>query len=304
MIDLSIIIVSYKSKDYLKKCLDSLRPAFEETRSEVFVVENDSQDGSYEMVAKKFPWVQLIASPNRGFGSGNNLAMKRAKGRYVLLLNPDTEVFQKDVFPKMLNWMDKHPKVGVSSCALLNPDRSFQGTGGYFPTLTRVFAWMFFIDDIPGLDRLIKPYHPLHPWSLFYSGKAFFQKPHQLDWVTGAFWLIRNETIKEVGYFDEDYFMYVEEVEYAKRIKDAGWQIWYLPQWQIIHYGQVSSSSEFAMTSEYKGIKIYYQKHESAWKMPILKLLLKIGAVLRIIVFGILKGPKVSRVYVKAFQTV
>jgi len=301
-IDLSIVIVNYKAKDYLEKCLRSVLNSSKGIKYEVFVVENDSRDGSYEMVKEKFPEVKLIAGPNIGFGLGNNLAMRKAGGRYVLLLNPDTEVIEKDLFCGMTDWMDKHPKVGVSSCALLNTDRSIQGTGGYFPTLLRVTAWMLFLDDIPFLDRLIKPYHPMHPWSFLYSGEALFLKSHQQDWLTGAFYLIRGRVLKEVGYFDEDYFAYVEEVEYSKRIKDAGWEIWYLPKWKILHHGQASSSSEYAMTSEYKGLKIYFQKHEPAWKMPVLRLMLKTGAFLRIILFGIIKGSKTAKTYAKAFQ--
>ncbi len=301
-VDLSIVIVNYKAKDYLEKCLRSVFNSLGRIKYEIFVVENDSGDGSYEMVKEEFPEVKLIASPNIGFGPGNNLAMRKAKGRYVLLLNPDTEVIQKDIFCEMVGWMDKHPKVGVSSCALLNTDRSIQGTGGYFPTLLRVIAWMLFLDDIPLLDRLIKPYHPMHPWSFLYSGEVLFRKPHQQDWLTGAFYLIRDNVLKEVGYFDEDYFAYVEEVEYSKRIKDAGWEIWYLPEWRILHHGQASSSSEYAMTSEYKGLKIYFEKHEPAWKMPVLRLMLKIGAFLRIVIFGIMRGSKTAKTYAKAFQ--
>ncbi|MFC1625530.1 glycosyltransferase family 2 protein [Patescibacteria group bacterium] len=303
-IDLSIVIVNYKSKDYLKKCLISVFKSLKGINTEIFVVENDSQDGSYEMVEKHFPKVNLIASPNMGFGAGNNIAMKKAKGRYVLLLNPDTEILKKDMFAQMISWMDTHPKVGVSSCCLLNTDRSIQGTGGYFPTLFRVFAWMLFLDDIPFLDKLIKPFHPMHPWSFLYSGEILFKKSHQQDWVTGAFYLIRGKILKTVGYFDTDFFAYVEEVEYAKRIKDAGWEIWYLPRWKILHHGQASSSSEYAMTSEYKGLITYYKKHEPPWKMPVLRFFLKLGAVVRILLFGILKGSRVSKVYVKAFKTV
>ncbi|MDP3994874.1 MAG: glycosyltransferase family 2 protein [bacterium] len=301
-IDLSIVIVNYKAKDYLEKCLRSVLNSLGKVRYEIFVVENDSKDGSYEMVKNKFPGVKLIAGPNIGFGPGNNLAMRKAKGRYVLLLNPDTEVIQKDMFCEMVNWMDNHPKVGVSSCALLNTDKSIQGTGGYFPTLLRVIVWMLFLDDIPFADRLIKPYHLMHPRSFLYSGKALFNKSHQQDWLTGAFYMIREKVLMEVGYFDKDFFTYVEEVEYSKRIKDAGWEIWYLPKWKILHHGQASSNSEYAMTSEYKGLKIYFQKHEPAWKMPLLRFMLKIGAILRIIIFGIIKGPKTAKIYVKAFQ--
>lgn len=303
-LDLSIIILNYKARDYLKKCLKTVLESLSGVKAEVYVVDNDSQDGSYEMVKENFPQVKLIANPNVGFGAGNNVAMKKAKGRYILLLNPDTEILQKNMFRQMLAWLDAHPKVGLASCMLLNSDKSIQGTGGYFPTLFRVFAWMFFLDDIPFLDRFIKPYHPMHPWSFLYSGEGIYKKTHQQDWVTGAFYLLRRDILNQVGYFDSDFFAYVEEVEYAKRIKEAGWQVWYLPKWKIIHHGQSSSSSKYAMTSEYKGMIIYYKKHEPAWKMPILRFLLKAGAVLRILVLGILKGPKVARVYVEAFKTV
>ena len=294
MTDLSIVIVNYKSKDFLEKCLRSVKNSLKGISSEVFVVENDSGDGSYEMVEKKFPWVKLIASPNIGFGPGNNIAMKQAQGRYVLLLNPDTEIIQEDMFSQMLDWMDKHLKVGVSSCALLNTDGSIQGTGGYFPTILRVFAWMSFLDDIPFLDRLIKPYHPMHPWSFLYSGKDFFNKTHKQDWVTGAFFLIRNKVLGEVGYFDENFFAYVEEVEYSKRIKDAGWEVWYLPKWKIFHHGQASSSSEYATISEYKGLKIYYKKHCPRWQLPLLRLFLKLGSLSRLL-FNF-------KIYAKAFR--
>ncbi len=305
MIDLSVIIVSFNAEKYMEKCLRSVYGSLSGIRTEVFVVDNASSDKGPDIVAKKFPQVKLIRNKeNIGFGPAYNVAMKKAKGRYVLLLNPDTEMVQKDMLREMIDWMDKHPKAGVSSCALLNTDRSIQGTGGYFPTISRVFAWMLFLDDIPLLDRLIKPYHPLHPWSFLYSGEEFFKKLHEQDWVTGAFYLLRGKVLEEVGYFDESFFAYVEEVEYSKRIKDAGWEVWYLPKWKIIHYGQVSSSSEFATTREFKELKQYYKKHEPAWKMPVLRMLLKIGAVLRIVVFGILKGPQSVKTYVKAFQIV
>jgi GT2 family glycosyltransferase len=198
--------------------------------------------------------------------------------------------------------MDEHKDVGISSCALLNPDRTFQGSGGYFPTLTRVLFWMSFLDDLPFIDKLIKPYHPMHPWSFLYKNEDYFKKPHEQDWVTGAYYLIRGEAMKQVGYFDEDYFAYVEEVDYCYRTKQKGWKVWYLPQWKTIHYGQVTTGSEFAMTSEFKGLKLFYKKHMAPWKMPVLRFYLKFGALTRIIIFGLLKGPKTAKIYAKAFK--
>ena len=294
MIDLSIIIVNYNIKDYLEQCLARLLMVTKDLEAEIFVVDNVSTDGSPEMVEKKFPGVNLIKSEkNVGFGAGNNLALKKAKGRYLLLVNSDIEIEDQKLFSKMIGWMEKHPKVGVSTCALLNPDGTIQGSGGYFPTLWRVFFWMFFLDDIPVLNRIITSYHPK---GLFYN------KERNLDWVTGAFYLIRAEVLKKSGVFDEKYFMYVEEVDLSYQIKKLGWEIWYLPQFSIIHFGQASSSSEFATTREFMGLKIYFEKNYPEWQLPLLRLFLKCGALLRIVIFGILKGGKAAKTYVKAFQ--
>jgi len=303
MIDVSIVIVSLNIKELLEKCLDSVFKNKESIKFEVFVSDNGSSDGTAEMVEKKFPQVKLLRNnANIGFGPGNNVAMKKAKGRYVLLLNPDTEIIQQNIFTEMVKWMDEHKDVGISSCALLNSDRTFQGSGGYFPTLIRVFLWMSFIDDLPFVDKLIKPYHPMHPWSFLHKNEGYFTKAHEQDWVTGAYYLIRDKAMKQVGYFDEDYFAYVEEVDYCYRTKEKGWKVWYLPKWKTIHYGQVTTGSEFAMTSEFKGLKLYYKKHMASWKMPVLRFLLKFGALLRIIIFGLIKGSNTAKIYAKAFK--
>lgn len=300
--DLTIVIVSMNIEDLLRKCLKSVFKSKEKIKFEVFVVDNASEDKTPDMVAKEFPKVKLIRNKkNIGFGPANNIAMKKAKGRYVLLLNPDTEVVDSGIFTEMVSWMDKHPRTGISGCALLNADRTYQGSGGYFPSLPKVFTWMTFLDDIPLIDKLVKPFHPMHGWS-FYKGESYFKKPHKQDWVTGAFFLIKKEVLKKIGYFDEDYFAYVEEVDFCYRTKKAGYDVWYLPKWKLIHYGQVTTGSEFAMRSEVKGLKIYYEKHHEPWKTLILRVFLKMGALLRIIVFGVLKGPKTASIYVKVFK--
>ena len=194
--DLSIVTISSK-KDFLLDCLKSVEKATSNIAVEIILVDNASQDNVGEIAKKKFPKIKVLRrEKNGGFGENNNMGMKVAKGRYVLLLNDDTVLIQKNILKEMVTWMDKHPKVGVSSCALLNSDRkTYQGSGGYLPTLPRVFAWMFFIDDIPGLDRLIKPYHPLHGWSPIYKGESYFKKKHKQDWVTAAFYLKRKSAM-------------------------------------------------------------------------------------------------------------
>ncbi len=305
MPDLTIIVITSK-KDFIFECLESVYKALVGVRNEVILIDNASEDKVGEKAKKIFSkLIVLRREENGGFGENNNMGMKVAKGRYVLLLNDDTKIIDKNIFKGMLIWMDKHPKAGVASCALVNPGKkNYQGSGGYFPTLFRVFAWMSFLDDIPVVDRLIKPYHPLHAWSPFYKGEDYFKRSHKQDWVTGAFYLMRNRALDEVGFFDEDFFLYVEEVDFSYRFVKAGWDIWYLPKWKIAHYGQVTTGSERAMINEFEGLKLFYKKHYPRWQMPILKLLLKLGAILRIIVFGLIKGPGIARTYVKAYNVV
>lgn len=304
-IDLSIIIVSTNIEELLRKCLKSVYKASKEINVEVIDVDNASKDNTPDMVAKEFPQVKLIRkTENHGFGENNNYGMKIAKGRYVLLLNSDTELIDTKILKEMVTWMDKNPGVGLASCGLLNSDRkTLQGSGGYFPTLGRVIAWMTFLDDIPGVDKLIKPYHPMHPGSPFYKNESYYKKPQRQDWVTGAFFLMRKEAMDAAGLFDEDFFLYVEEVELAYRIYKAGWESWYLPEWKIIHYGQMTNGSEKATIFEMQNLKLFYKKHYPSWQLPVLNLFLKLGTLLRIVFYGI-TNPNVAKIYAKALVTV
>jgi GT2 family glycosyltransferase len=304
-LDISIVIVSTNIEVMLRDCLKSVSSALKGINGEIIVVDNASSDNTPNMVAKEFPQVTLIRKhENHGFGENNNYGMKIAKGRYVLLLNSDTLIIDKNIFKEMVTWMDEHPKVGLSSCALLNSDKkTFQGSGGYFPTLPRVMAWMTFVDDIPGVDKLMKPYHPMHPGSFFYKNESYYKKPQRQDWVTGAYFMMRKSAMDASGLFDEDFFLYVEEVELAYRFYKAGWESWYLPQWQIVHYGQMTNGSEKATIFEMQNLKLFYKKHYPKWQLPVLTFTLKFGAFLRILFYSIL-DIKISKIYVKAFASI
>jgi GT2 family glycosyltransferase len=141
----------------------------------------------------------------------------------------------------------------------------------------------------------------MHSQSPFYKGESMFKKESERDWVTGAFFLVRKEVIQDIGFFDENYFMYTEEVDFAFRAKKKGWKVWYLPKWSITHYGGASSTKEYAILSEYKGVKTFYRKNMPSWQYLPLRLLLKKGAFLRIFIMGILKGPEAAKTYAKAF---
>lgn len=303
--DLSVIIISSK-KDFLFGCLESLTPALKEIKSEIILIDNASADEVGVQAKKKFAEIKVLRrEKNGGFGENNNMGMRIAKGKYILLLNDDTKILDKNIFKEMVIWMDEHPKAGIAGCALTNPDeKSYQGSGGYYPTLLRVFAWMSFLDDIPLVDKIIKPYHPLHSWSPVYKGSGYFEKEHRQDWITGAFFLMRKEAMEMAGFFDEDFFLYVEEVELSTRFVKKGWEVWYLPYWKIIHFGQVTSGSEKATVFELQNLVLLYKKHEPPWKIPVLRCILKFGSILRLLIWGIIGRKEAAKAYAKAVKTI
>ncbi len=301
--DLSIVIVSYNTKRLIIKCINSLVKFSSSINYEIIVVDNYSSDGSVQYLSKlaaQNKRIKLVKnSENKGFASANNQALEKADGRYILFLNSDTFI-KKEIFKGMINFMDEHKDVGIASCMLRNKDGSTQATGGYFPTLVRVFSWMT-IEDIPYVDELIKPFHPLKEKS-FAINRDFYKKEKELDWVSGAFMLMKRELVGQGLRWDEDYFMYGEDVDICFRAKKLGWKIVYLPQWNIVHLGGASSTREFPIVSEFKGLKIFYKKHYAGWQYPILRLFLKIGSLGRALLFGILEGSDGFKTYVKAFE--
>lgn len=290
-IKVSIIIINYNTKEVTLNCVRSLLKNTKKVNFEIILIDNGSKE-NFQLPILNFQNLRLIKNAkNLGFARANNQGIKVAKGDYVLFLNSDT-VIKDNVIGEMSKWMDKNSKIGISSCKLLNNDGSVQGTGGYFPSLLKVFLWMT-IEDIPGVDKLIKPFHP-KPWH--------YEKQKELDWLTGAFMFIRKKVIDEVGDLDTDFFMYTEDVDFCFRAKKAGWKVIYLPRFAITHLGGASSTSEFPIVSEFNGIKLFYKKHYPVWQYPLLRVLLKIGAALRILVLGIIYGREAIRTYARAFK--
>lgn len=303
-LELSIIIVSSQLK-YLGDCLKTSYTALKNIPNEIIIIDNASVDKIGEQIKKQFPEIIIIRREvNGGFGENNNMGMKIAKGRYVLLLNDDTKIINKNIFKEMIEWMDSHPKVGLSSCGLVNPDlKNFQGSGGYFPTLPRVIAWMTFIDDIPVLDNLIKPYHPMHSSSFLNTNEDYYKKTHKQDWVTGAFFLMRKNAMDQAGIFDEKFFLYVEEVELAYRFYLKGWEAWYLPKWKTVHFGMATNGSEKATIMEMQNLRLFYKLHMPKWQLPLLTLILKIGVLLRIFLYTVLGRLNITKIYLKALTS-
>ncbi len=301
--DLSVIIVNYNTKKLIKSCIESIIKNTEGISHEIIVVDNGSSDGSQRELNRLQKITKSISKvvdnkENLGFGSANNKAMKIAKGNFFLLLNTDTEICD-NVLGEMTRWMKANPRVGISSCSLKSPNGRFQGTGGYFPTILRVFSWMT-IQDLPLVDRIIKPFHPVHSM-LFNKGEDFYLKEQELDWVTGAFFFMRRDIYDEIGGFDEDYFMYTEEVDLCFRAKKNGWKVCYLPRWSILHLGGASGKSWSHVIPEFEGIKLFYKKHYPKWQLPMIRIFLKLGALGRVLIFRIIQRREAAQTYARAF---
>jgi GT2 family glycosyltransferase len=244
--DLSIIIVSFNTRQLLKECLDSVYASLAESTltSEVIVVDNASRDGSAVMVRKHFPQVKLIANEdNLGFAAANNQAL-RAMGygtgdtphsppsKYVILLNPDTLV-GKSALATLVRFMDENPRAGACGARLLHSDGTFQHSAFAFPTLFQVFLDFFPINYRLTDSRLNGRY----PRYLYQASEPF-----PIDHPLGAALMVRREAIEQVGLLDKRFFIYCEEIDWCWRIKAAGWGIWCVPEAEIVHH--VARSTE------------------------------------------------------------
>lgn len=253
-IDLSIIIVNWNVRDLLRQCLASVwqQGGLPAERLQVIVVDNDSHDGSAEMVAREFPQAELIANrDNVGFGRANNQALPLCRGRQVMLLNPDTLVLD-GALKAMVDHMDARPDVHVTGCRLLNGDGTLQRwTGGAYPRLLNVLNHYFFV------DRLLPA--SMRPMPLYLDHDA--QQDVEVDWVSGAVMLLRADRLQG-KLFNPDYFMYGEDMELCHRLKQAGGRVVYTPCASIIHYQGESMKQQQGdvLLSALKGPRQFYRQ--------------------------------------------
>ena len=232
-IDLSIIIVNWNVCALLRRCLASIDVGGDDLSIEVIVVDNASSDDSVQMVKREFPWVKLIVSQeNLGYAGGNNLGAKEFRGRYLLILNPDTEIV-RNALQKMVAYLKAHPAVGAVGPQLLNSDGSVQSSRRRFPGLATAFfkdapfIWRWFPDN-----RFVRA----HTMADLPDGEI-----QPVDWLVGAAIMTRREVWQAVGAFDERFFMYSDEVDWCHRCQDLGWEIHYLPTAQIVHHHRGSA---------------------------------------------------------------
>ncbi len=264
----SIVVVSFNTRDMLRRCLESLFGQLHGIRSEVFVVDNASGDRSAEMIAHEFPQVELIrSSVNLGFAGANNLALKRAQARYVVLLNSDA-FLKPCALERAIAHMDQEPKVGLGGARLVGKNGSWQPSARQFPSL---------VNDLLILSGLAGRYpnsgffgRPDHTWDKT-------NEPTSVDWVPGAFSIIRRDVLQKIGFFDERFFLYYEEVDLCRRVKQAGYQVQYWPDVTVVHLGGESSKTVKTLTVSSSGSQLilwrmrsaflYYRKHHGyrAW---------------------------------------
>jgi GT2 family glycosyltransferase/lipopolysaccharide/colanic/teichoic acid biosynthesis glycosyltransferase len=271
--DLSVIIVNYNVRQFLENALTSIGKAMEGLEGEVFVVDNASDDGSVEMLHAKFPQVILIENQrNLGFARANNLALQRARGDFILLINPDT-IVQEDTLQVMLKFFRDTPDAGLAGCKILNPDGSFQlACRRSFPTPWVAFTRIF------GLGTLFPRSRAFGKYNLTYLSR---DETYEVDAVSGSFMMVRREVYESIGGLDESFFMYGEDLDWCYRIGRSGYKVYYVHATKIIHFkGESTRRSDLdELRLFYQAMQLFVEKHFSG--SFIVELFLTIGITLR-----------------------
>lgn len=275
--DLSIVIVNYNTKDLLKQTIESVINNTKGIEYEIWVVDNSSKDGSVEMVQEEFKSVKLIASKeNLGFPKGNNVAIKKATGRYILLLNSDTKVIG-DNLQNCVAYMDKHKDIGALGCKVELSDGTLDhACKRGFPTPEA--SLYYFLK----LNKIMKNRKKYGAYTAEYLGE---DEVGEVDALMGAFMMIPRTVVDKVGMLDEEFFMYGEDIDWCYRIKEAGYKIMYYPKEKIIHFKGSSSKKKKAKTTYefHRAMILFYRKHYNDKYNIFIKILVYIGVALRMI---------------------
>lgn len=283
--DLSIIIVNYNVRYFLDQCLHSVQEALERLKegrpdgrsfeAEVFVVDNNSVDGSVAEVRRKYPWVKtLVNEENVGFSRANNQAIRESSGRYVLLLNPDT-VVEEDTFFLCIGFMDQHPEAGALGVKMIDGNGEFlPESKRALPTPTVSFYKMFGLSTLfPGSRRFGK----------YHLGHLDKDEIHKVEVLAGAFMFLRKETLEKTGYLDESFFMYGEDIDLSYRISQAGYENYYYPETTIIHYkGESTKKGSLNYVKMfYQAMIIFANKHFTSRKARTFRFLIQLAIYFR-----------------------
>lgn len=257
--ELSIIIVNYNVKEFLQNLVHSLQKAVSKINHEIIVVDNASDDGSVEFIREKFPQINLIVNQtNLGFSKANNVALKAARGKFILLINPDT-IVSEDTITKMIEFLSEHTDAGLAGCKILNPDGSLQlACRRSFPG-----PWTSFC-KVTGLSTLFPKSKLFAKYNLTYLDE---NSTYEVDAISGSFMMMKREVYEKVGGFDEQFFMYGEDLDLCYRIQKNGYKVYYYSGTQIIHYkGESTKRSSLDETKIfYDAMHLFVKKHFSSF---------------------------------------
>ncbi len=285
--DLTIVIVSWNSKDYLQGCLASLPAACNRHRHAVVVVDNGSTDGSAELLRKEYPEVAVLRNTeNRGFAAANNLALRSLETPYVVLLNPDT-VVSPGAFDAMIDYLDAHPDVWVAGPRMRNGDGSDQRTGVRFPTI-----WILVCETF-ALDRLFPRTH------LFGRQRELYADPsvaREVEYQQGSCLMARSEAVRNVGLLDERFFMYFEETDWCYRMRGQGGKVMYVPVGDVVHFGGSSDAhyGEQKILYYYASHLRLYRKYRTAPQCAILRVFLVVRSLVRMAGWSVVRVMRPS----------
>jgi GT2 family glycosyltransferase len=266
--DLSIIIVSYNVKPLLKDCLNSIVDSTRGIDYEVIVIDNNSHDGSIDLVKNEFPGVIRIAEQkNLGFVKANNVAFRQSKGKYILMLNPDTVVVE-NAFGKMIDYFESNPNVGALGCKMLFPDKTLQPSCYNFPTLREIFG-MYFVggNHFSGLKNID------------------YDKCQEVDFVRGAFLALRRRCLEKIGMLDENIFMFAEETDLCYRMIKNGYSVMYWPEMVIIHHKSksVEQFSDKMYVQRIRSLIYFFNKNYGIFRTLLLRVIIFTGVGLRLL---------------------
>jgi N-acetylglucosaminyl-diphospho-decaprenol L-rhamnosyltransferase len=270
MPDVSVVIVTYNSRDWIERPLESVAGH----GAEVIVVDHGSTDGTLELIGERYPDTRVIEQENRGFGGGNNTGMQAATGDYFLLLNPDAW-FLGDGLRKLVDFANAHPEAGVVGPKLLHPDGSLQRSVRGFPTPWRLATEFFFLRKLAPRSRLFNAFH---------GGPADHNSVYEAEWLGGACLLVQRAAVDAVGGFDERFFLFSEEVDWCYRFREAGWKVLFYPGAEVTHVIGISHAPARYTELVLSHLR-FLQKHRSPKEAERARRVLVAALSLRALVF-------------------
>jgi GT2 family glycosyltransferase len=245
--EVSVVVVTWNALPWLERCLESVRGR------DVIVVDHGSTDGTVDFVRERWPEVRLIEQENKGMGGGNNAGMRAADGRYFFLLNSDAWVID-DGLDRLVAFADDHPEAAVVGPKLLNTDGTLQRSARGEPTLWRLATEYLFIRKLAPRSKRLNP---------LYRGDFAHDRVAEVDWLFGPALLVRREAADAVGLFDEDFFMFSEEVDWMTRFRRAGWAVVFFPGAEVVHVGGASHGGRMYVEN-LRGHLRWFAKHRGA----------------------------------------